>query len=149
MIRCSRLLLDGRELLVQEFPAAVQEFVASEFVFIDFFEQRLLRGVILVFHTGLALQHAPGLAAFDGEQHHLAADGEVFELPAYFGFEVNAEVWDVRDVFLLEHVAVGDVLLRDAGEYVVDMNELARAALGDALRCLRNRASVIAQWATV
>lgn len=42
-----------------------------KFAFIQFCQQGLLRQIILVRNTRLALQHAPGFAAFNCEQHHL------------------------------------------------------------------------------
>ena len=37
----------------------------------DVFEQFPLFQIVFVLHSGFTLQHPPGLAAFDAEQHHL------------------------------------------------------------------------------
>jgi hypothetical protein len=85
--------------------------------------------VILVHHAGFALQHAPGFAALDGEEHHLPAQGEVFHFAADLGLDVAAEVGHVAAVVGIEHAAVNHVVLRDEDQHVVKMNHFAWAPL--------------------
>jgi hypothetical protein len=44
--------------------------------------------------AGFALQHAPGFAAFHGEQHHLPAHGKIFNPAVDVGLDVAAKAWN-------------------------------------------------------
>ena len=107
------------------------QFFKGNFVGVDFFQEGFLRQVVFAHYAGFALKHAPGFAAFDGEQDHLARDGEEFYFSVDFGFDVDAEVGDVGAVFGIEYLPVDNVVLADADQHVVYVDEFLGLFFGD------------------
>src|SRR3569833_4626911 len=89
-------------------------------------EERLLCEVLLVDDAGLGLEHAPCLTAFDAEHEQLTRERTILDLSVLFVLDVDAEVRNEGEVFGQEIAPVDNILLRDAYQHVVQMDELLR-----------------------
>ena len=85
--RIPRNLLDACEFGFDQFPSFALRLRQRQLAGVEFLQQRFLGEIILVHDTRLALQHAPGLAAFDGEQHHLPRHRVIFNFATELGLD--------------------------------------------------------------
>src|SRR5687768_7638822 len=125
------VLLHSRQLGANELAHPRFRVGKRDLALVEFREKRFLREIVLIHHARLALQHAPGFAALDREEYHLARDGIELNLPRLLALDVAAEVRDEAAVIRIKHATMDHVILRDEEEHIVEQREFRRLFLLD------------------
>ena len=114
-----RSCLQCRQLGGEKFAGSRTQLGGGDGAFFPSVEDGSLGEVIAVRDPGFALEHAPGLAAFDAEEDDLAGDGKVPSLPIRLHGDEDSEVGHVAAMVGEKDVAPDDVILGDENEDVV------------------------------